>query len=80
MSVLLTAAARRPVTCFPLSRLTHSHRYDRSSRCPTHRSCRSARHPDAPDTDMDNPYVKEKVQCILCKYKVELDYKVSLSF
>ncbi|XP_063849400.1 small ribosomal subunit protein bS18m-like [Scylla paramamosain] len=25
--------------------------------------------------DMSNPYQKEKVQCLLCKYDVKLDYK-----
>lgn len=24
---------------------------------------------------MENPYEKEKVQCILCKHKVQVDYK-----
>ncbi|XP_072377641.1 small ribosomal subunit protein bS18m [Diabrotica undecimpunctata] len=30
---------------------------------------------DAPDFEMENPYEKEKVQCILCKHKIEPDYK-----
>lgn len=30
---------------------------------------------DAPAFDMENPYKKEKQQCILCKYEIELNYK-----
>nr|CAG4645990.1 EOG090X0N7H [Lynceus sp. MCZ IZ 141354] len=28
-----------------------------------------------PISDMANPYEKEKRQCVLCKYKVPVDYK-----
>ena len=35
-------------------------------------------HPDKPDVSLENPYLEEKQQCILCKYGIELDYKVSL--
>ncbi|XP_053206935.1 28S ribosomal protein S18c, mitochondrial-like [Panonychus citri] len=30
---------------------------------------------DQPVPDMENPYKKSKTQCILCKYKIELNYK-----
>lgn len=35
-------------------------------------------HPDKPDASLENPYLEEKQQCVLCKYGIELDYKVSL--
>ncbi|KAJ8917828.1 hypothetical protein NQ315_010737 [Exocentrus adspersus] len=31
--------------------------------------------PDAPDFDMENPFEKEKQQCVLCKHNIEVDYK-----
>ncbi|KAJ8972820.1 hypothetical protein NQ317_008737 [Molorchus minor] len=37
----------------------------------TLRTCSS----DVPQFDMDNPYEKEKAECILCKYNVKVDYK-----
>lgn len=41
------------------------------------RSCSSSPDPnsDAPTFDMENPYKREKQQCILCKYGIELNYK-----
>ncbi|KAH9415937.1 mitochondrial ribosomal protein S18C [Dermatophagoides pteronyssinus] len=30
---------------------------------------------DLPDPNMTNPYLKEKPQCILCRYGIEIDYK-----
>ncbi|CAH2012361.1 unnamed protein product [Acanthoscelides obtectus] len=30
---------------------------------------------DAPEFDMENPFEKEKLQCVLCKHKIEADYK-----
>ena len=35
---------------------------------------------DQPVPDMENPYKKKSVQCILCKYKIELNYKVVYGF
>ncbi|CAG0890258.1 unnamed protein product [Darwinula stevensoni] len=31
--------------------------------------------PDLPDSCMENPYVREKIQCVLCKYNVPVNYK-----
>lgn len=33
-------------------------------------------HDDLPDPTMDNPFLKEKRQCILCRYQITADYKV----
>ncbi|XP_050304947.1 28S ribosomal protein S18c, mitochondrial isoform X2 [Anthonomus grandis grandis] len=30
---------------------------------------------DLPDFNMENPFEKEHVKCILCKYNVKVDYK-----
>ncbi|KAF7491648.1 28S ribosomal protein S18c [Sarcoptes scabiei] len=30
---------------------------------------------DQPDPTLENPYLKEKPQCILCKYNIQIDYK-----
>lgn len=30
---------------------------------------------DAPVSEMENPFKKKVTQCILCKYKIELNYK-----
>ncbi|CAG9862021.1 unnamed protein product [Phyllotreta striolata] len=30
---------------------------------------------DVPNFDMENPFEKEKPQCILCKHKIVVDYK-----
>ncbi|XP_018578465.1 28S ribosomal protein S18c, mitochondrial [Anoplophora glabripennis] len=30
---------------------------------------------NVPDFDMENPFQKEKQQCVLCKYKIHVDYK-----
>ncbi|XP_017771760.1 PREDICTED: 28S ribosomal protein S18c, mitochondrial [Nicrophorus vespilloides] len=30
---------------------------------------------DVPKFDMENPFLKEKQQCILCKHKIDPDYK-----
>ena len=79
MSLLLAASrSRLPAAA---SRCRLAHRYDLPAPRPplSHPLLSASRHPDAPHPDMDNPYVKEKVQCILCKYKIELNYKVSLS-
>lgn len=35
-------------------------------------------HPDAPDFSMENPFIREKRQCILCRYQIQVDYKVLL--
>nr|XP_023021763.1 28S ribosomal protein S18c, mitochondrial [Leptinotarsa decemlineata] len=35
------------------------------------RSCST----DVPDFDMENPYEREKRECILCKHKIQADYK-----
>ncbi|KAI2806722.1 28S ribosomal protein S18c, mitochondrial [Blomia tropicalis] len=32
-------------------------------------------HDDLPDPTMDNPFLKEKRQCILCRYQITADYK-----
>lgn len=42
----------------------------------TDETSKQVTHPDEPDFTMENPFVKEKRQCILCKYKIQLDYKV----
>ncbi|RWS02579.1 28S ribosomal protein S18c-like protein, partial [Dinothrombium tinctorium] len=28
-----------------------------------------------PNTNLENPYAKQKKQCILCKYNIEVNYK-----
>ncbi|KAJ8950247.1 hypothetical protein NQ314_007952 [Rhamnusium bicolor] len=38
---------------------------------PTFRACSS----DVPQFDMENPFEKEKQECLLCKYNIEVDYK-----
>lgn len=39
---------------------------------------RHSDHPDAPLSceEMANPFKKERRLCVLCKYSIELDYKV----
>ncbi|XP_014670392.1 PREDICTED: 28S ribosomal protein S18c, mitochondrial-like [Priapulus caudatus] len=32
-------------------------------------------YPDQPSLNMENPYVKDKIECILCKHNIEVDYK-----
>ncbi|KAG5893285.1 hypothetical protein JTB14_014298 [Gonioctena quinquepunctata] len=30
---------------------------------------------DIPEFDMENPYEKERVECVLCKHNIQVDYK-----
>lgn len=35
----------------------------------------SSKNDDTPIYDMENPYMKEKTKCVLCRYGIKVDYK-----